>query len=278
MRHFLRTAYSGEQLHVLAEVQTLVDVNEQTASQLLLEAYEEANTIVTVDVTGAGPTKAIMCPMGKVGDEYLHPASATLFTVDPSTMACTTVGKHDAKRPPVAGVVEAALQAYADQYYKDAVTGVFHEIAEGGNTLYHIVLTTAHASEHNMWSGAWSSMWEVEEDETCFFLTGKLNVSAHYFEGGNVGLKGTHSTAGADEEQKAVVCRDAQEIVDAIKRKEDEYHQQLENWYQQMDQSFRAMRRVLPMWKERFDWNPAKYALSKQLHAQSDSLTTAEKK
>ena len=39
-----------------------------------------------------------------------------------------------------------------------------------------------------------------------YLSSGKLNVSAHYFEGGNVGLKGTHSTAGADEEQKAVVC------------------------------------------------------------------------
>merc|ERR1719482_142412 len=118
-----------------------------------------------------------------------------------------------------------------------------------------------------MWSGAWTSTWEVEEDETCFFLTGKLNVCAHYYEGGNVGLNGGSSTAIPGEEQKALVCRDPQEVVAAIKKKEDAYHQQLENWYQQMDQTFRSMRRVLPMWKEKFDWNPAKYALSKQLHA-----------
>jgi hypothetical protein len=268
VRHFLRTAYNGEQLNVLSEVQALCDVDEGTASKLLLEAYEEKGTLVTLNVAGGGPTKAVMCTAAKVGDAYLHPSSSTLFTVDPRTLACTTVGKHEANRPPVASVLEAALQSYADQYYKDAVATVYSERAEGGTSLYHVVLTAASASDSNMWSGAWSSAWEVEEDETCFFVTGKLDVSAHYYEGGNVGLTGEHSTK-SGEEQKAIVCRDPQEIVEAIKKKEDEYHQQLENWYQQMDQTFRSMRRVLPMWKERFDWNPGKYALSKQLISQN---------
>merc|ERR1719482_817373 len=152
--------------------------------------------VVTVTLPSVGEVRGIMCRQAKVKEAYLH--------------APPGEGKSLPQKG-LAGVLQASVDKYAAAHYKNHAVGVF-----GEGPAFSIVLSSASASEANMWSGAWSSTWEVEEDETCLFLTGRIDVGAHYYESGNIQLC---ATEGADQE-KPVVCHETQGVVQAIEARE----------------------------------------------------------
>jgi capping protein alpha len=91
-----------------------------------------------------------------------------------------------------------------------------------------------------------------------------VKVSVHYFEDGNVQL---HSAC----ELSASVLVDqpdslARKVADAVSKFESEYQGALEEMYVNMHRTtFRAMRRLLPVNRQKFVWDAAAHSLAQQV-------------
>jgi len=119
----------------------------------------------------------------------------------------------------------------------------------------------------NFWSGGWRSIWTVNVGKQGQAeLKGKVNINVHYFEDGNVQLnnqfdKDSHiRVEDSDSTAKA--------IAGAIERVEAELHKNLEEFYVNMHQNtFKAMRRFLPLSKKKMIWSHAAHAVASEMTA-----------
>lgn len=89
-------------------------------------------------------------------------------------------------------------------------------------------------------------------DPTASDVIATIRVDVHYFEAGNVQLAAKHSgsislpPAGDDQASK---------IVTAISKFESEYQLQLNETYSALgDKAFKALRRALPVYRTKIDW------------------------
>ena len=111
----------------------------------------------------------------------------------------------------------------------------------------------------NFWSGKWNSTWTVTPAAggAGASVTGDIKVHAHYFEDGNVQLQTSKPVAttqiqasGAGEKELA----DA--VVAHIKTAESALQTALSDMYANMnEETFRSMRRILPVTRTKMEWN-----------------------
>merc|ERR1712232_218513 len=135
--------------------------------------------------------------------------------------------------------------------------------------IFYISAWRSRAKGH--WSGMWYSKW------ACDFklgerpkLVGELQFTSHFAEDGNSSFNRRMATRttlpeSIDEDESDEFAYAVMEVVAAIEHK---FHQLTEDVCLGLNRgAFKAMRRVLPVTKERFDWRPIRHALVRDIKA-----------
>lgn len=155
--------------------------------------------------------------------------------------------------------VQKAMEEYASTQFSDGSATV--AVYEKGNELV-VCLSGSKANLRNYWSGKWRSEWHVDpKGKTC---KGKVRIVIHYFEDGNVQLdqnkeieKAGITSKGSDD--KAF----AEGVKEFISSQEGAIQETLEEMYQNMSvETFKDMRRILPIAKTKMDWTGAQMKLA----------------
>mmetsp|Transcript_85330 Transcript_85330/g.275386 ORF Transcript_85330/g.275386 Transcript_85330/m.275386 type:complete len:337 (+) Transcript_85330:102-1112(+) len=183
---------------------------------------------------------------------------------------------------PYKDALDVELDLYIAQRYPPAKNGAFQG-CEGlsGASVYslggkdigddielRIVLASKRIRRAGFWAGNWTSQWRivfVPEQKEPVILGGVLEFKTHYAEDSNI-----HFNRKATKKTKIHETADpekwAKEVVAAMKEIEDEFHHATEDICLNMGAgALKAMRRVLPLSKERFDWRPIRHSLVRDM-------------
>jgi len=208
-------------------------------------------------VTAPSGKKVALSASGEVEGDYLDSSSGTVFSVDHASLATSESDASYSPDPAVEGTrvaIQTEVNTYlADKYLSDESAGCVY--AKDGKIV--AILTGEKANLKNFWAGKWNSVWTITVGLGEAEVAGEIKILAHYFEDGNMQLntskpvasKKITVTAGSDADL-------AKAIVAHIAEAENAVQVGLENMYANMgEQTLRAMRRVMPVTRNKMEWN-----------------------
>ncbi|KAN0062234.1 F-actin-capping protein subunit alpha [Thecaphora frezii] len=172
----------------------------------------------------------------------------------------------------------APVSSSADAAPSSAATGTeaeaFPAVEKKIRYVFHHVGNKYHLS--NFWSGRWRASYTLDVAEST--LSGSLQIQVHYFENGNVQLNTDKSKVvplplshlDLASSAKGDVKKTAEAVVRVVEKLEDDYQKLLDQTYEEMgENAFKALRRALPLTKNKIDWNQiTNYRLGKELAKQ----------
>ena len=210
--------------------------------------------------------KSVLCEAGEVDPtHYVDSKSGTVFQFH----HLTNEASEDSTVAPIDQSLElkrAAIQSTLDKYMKnvyhaeDSAAGVF---AKDGKI--SIVLVGEKKNLRNFWSGKITSTWTL--DATSSKLSGEIKIHAHYFEDGNVQLQ-TSKASPANTIPSGSEAELASGIEKHIREFETSVQDGLEEMYVCMnEETFKSMRRTLPISRTKMEWNVNAVKMVRQLHA-----------
>jgi len=110
-------------------------------------------------------------------------------------------------------------------------------------------------NRNGRWRSAWTASYKPGGNVT---FNGTIKLNVHYYEDGNVQLNATFNknvSFAAPSDPKAF----AEAVVKQLTKLEQDYHSSLEQSYATMGETtFKALRRVLPITRQRMDWDKLK--------------------
>jgi len=162
---------------------------------------------------------------------------------------------------PIIARIIAAVRDYMTVQYVGGptqLTGFNVLPAKSGKDGEIIVQISAQKTNlRNFWSGKWRSEWHVKTKEKK--IGGLVRVAAHYFEDGNVQMdtKKDIPEESYKEEDVGLAVRNF------VSKNEHMIQNTLEEMYINMAQeTFKDMRRVLPLTKTKMDWSGTQMKLA----------------
>ena len=169
--------------------------------------------------------------------------------------------------------LSAALASYLSDSFKPGKAALAVYGADNGQLT--VCVSARNVSLGNFWTGSWRAVYSLTVPQAAAGgggggaaaateLKGGVKVSVHYFEDGNVQL---HS---ASELSVSVLVEQpesaARRVADAVSKFEGEYQNALEEMYVNMHRTtFKAMRRLLPVNRQKFVWDAAAHSLAQQV-------------
>jgi len=213
-----------------------------------------------------GDSKLVVSEYGELdGKHYVTPKGEVVL-VDHFAQKATPAGEGAPKFEPGAlesqrAAVLAAIQDYCQTQFTPGSTECnVHESKDGKEII--VVLCGQKANLRSYWTGKWRSEWHF--DVKGKMATGKVRIVVHYFEDGNVQMEQSKDVAkaplipkGGDEKAFADACRDF------VEKNEGMIQETLEEMFISMSvETFKDMRRVLPITKTKFDWTGASMKLA----------------
>jgi capping protein alpha len=257
-QHFMLNSPPGQFKLVADDVKKLIPAGILTDALEtgIARVYNNKNNKVVKAPSGAC---IVLSPLGEIdATHYVDTTNGSTFSVNHITLE-TTEEQVDSAMDPSIEAHRAALQRAVSQYIASNYDG--HSSAGcvyAKNGKLFVVITGEKANLRNFWGGKWSSTWEVSATAgggtSC---TGEMKIHAHYFEDGNVQLQTTKPVAAMSWDWAfSDVSSRAAAIVDHIKSRENDLHLSLQSLYMNMDQeTFKSIRRILPVTKLKMDWN-----------------------
>ena len=160
--------------------------------------------------------------------------------------------------------IEAEVTEYCLQHYRHGVCSTMSKKTEEGQTIV-CCIEDHQFQPKNYWNGRWRSQWSLVVSGGQAEVTGVLKVQVHYYEEGNVQLvssKDVQETLSVKSEEEM-----ARELVDLMEEAEKVYQTGVTENYQTMsDNTFKTLRRALPVTRTKFDWNRVtQYTIGKEL-------------
>lgn len=229
----------------------------------------------------------VLCKAGEIDPtHYVDSKSGLTISMDHLTLvrACS----HDPALPPILRLssYQTAAAAADVEYNPDealephraaiqkAVNGYVSQrfvtdTAAGGafskDGKVAVVIVGEKPNLRNFWSGKWSSTWIVSVEGSTAAVTGEIKVHAHYFEDGNVQMQSTKAIP-----KKDISFTDSANLASLltahIKEADSAYHSGLDEMYGNMDEeTFRAMRRIMPITRTKMDWNLSSVRMTRQI-------------
>ncbi|PPD91834.1 hypothetical protein GOBAR_DD11241 [Gossypium barbadense] len=221
-------------------------------------------------------------------NEYLDPKTAQVAIVDHVKQACTKVRPATDEELPSAYVeeyrcaLEAEILKYVAEAYPKGSCSVYctngKGVEEPGSDFdLVVVIAAARLSPQNFCNGSWRTIWNIEfkDDIQKLELNGKLLVGAHYFEEGNVQLDTKHecrdSTMFQSPDDTAI------SVANLIRRHETAYMASLEvvfdisgimqeSYFKLSDNTFKDLRRKLPITRTLFPWRSTRqFSLKREI-------------
>ncbi|KNZ80972.1 F-actin-capping protein subunit alpha [Termitomyces sp. J132] len=189
-------------------------------------------------------------------ERFLDPRSMTSFVFNHLSLEASDIHKVDPNpdSEPFRKALEAAVLSYITSHYLEGVGSVFALPDTPNQFIIQIVANKYNAT--NYWSGRWRSEYVVDLNENK--VTGKVQVSVHYYEEGNVQLATMHDTSLTLP--PAVVTStpsaSASKILALIGDEEGNYQTSLNETYQEMgEKTSKGLRRALPLTRQKIDWD-----------------------
>jgi len=189
-----------------------------------------------------------------------------VFGLDHLTLAAVDDGSVDSSANPERERERASLQRALDTYVtekylcEDCAAGVFLN----GDKLF-VVVAGERPNLRNFWSGKWSSTWNITFSGRDATVDGDIKVHAHYFEDGNVQLQTSKQISPVSLSFSSETDL-AAKVVALIQSSESNVQAGLEDMYANMaEETFKAMRRVMPVKRTKMDWNINAVRMNKQV-------------
>lgn len=242
----------GEVNDVFNDLRVLVD-NDTMLQTVLPAAFSQYNmdTFTTAKPKQHSVILSAHNMIGNDGCTFIDPKSKVSFSFDHTILEVSDV--QDATSPqaaePLRLAMEDAMERYAADHYPDGVCSVFGK--EDGSVVVCIVDNKF--SPNNFWNGRWQSSYTVDTNSKK--VTGEIKVLVHYYEDGNVQLNSTKTvefeiTGSQDHASVASI------VSKTILKQENLFQSSLnENYAQLSDNAFKALRRALPVFRTKIDWN-----------------------
>merc|ERR1712188_34547 len=251
--NFLLSAPPGEFMEVVADVRALL-ADDSIINDSAPATFAQWNTDQMLQVTSPnGGHQVLITRFGEVSDsEYLDPRGYCVVQFNHIRQEVTgsraVAGEIDTSCESLRAQVDDAAQKYCGDHYANGGCTVYGA-SSGGSTTITICISSSRFNPNNFWNGRWRSVWTCKVSGSNVSLEGNIRVSVHYYEDGNVQLN-------TDTKKTASCQAGADNIIKAIKRVEMEFQNALDQSYTTMgDTTFKALRRVLPITRQKIDWN-----------------------
>jgi len=258
---FLLAAPPGELNEVVQDVRCLLN-NDDLLNRHAMETFRTYNTTQMVQVPN-GDHDVLITKVGEISpSEYLDPLGRQIVTFDHIKQQITghrpVSNELDSSIEPFRKALEDAAQNYVSEHYQNGTPAVY-SAKEGSEMKMIICISSSKFSPTNFWGGRWRSTWTAKfKPGSEIKLEGNVAVQVHYYEDGNVQLftkflKNASIKAPSDPKALAEAC------FKELAKLEQDYHTALEHSYNTMGETtFKALRRVLPITRERIKWEKIK--------------------
>ncbi|CAG8719676.1 1679_t:CDS:2, partial [Acaulospora colombiana] len=267
--------YQTDSPHSATDIRVIIDDDNrlQTGIDKALRDYNIAQ-FVTVQSPGkdhqyqSKRQKVIISDAGRIGsaeeNRFLDPRTKKSFVFDHLGLEASDPRDEevDGESEPFRAALDNAAQEYITEHYKDGVASVF--VPSPGNLVLQLVANKY--NPQNFWSGRWRSKYEIDLNEKS--VKGVVNVTVHYYEQGNVQLTtGFHPTISLPPSSPSPQA--ARQLLLQIIEAENTYQTTLSDTYHDLgEKSFKALRRALPMTRNKIDWDKVTgYKLGAELTA-----------
>jgi len=254
--NFLLNAPPGEFHDVVTDVRNLLG-DDTVLNEVAPYAFKEYNTeqLLIVNVDGQ---KTIISKHGEVSaSEYVAPRLGLVVSFDHFKQEVTSSrpieGELDGEAEQWRAALSSKVEVYVSEHYDLGSFEVF-SANNGGTITLTLAISAAYFNPTSFYNGRWRSIWTVEfQPGKTAQISGHIRLNVHYYEDGNVQLN-TNTT-----KKKTVpatnAARLAEEAAKAVKELEQDFQQQLELSYDAMNETtFKALRRALPMTRQKVQW------------------------
>jgi len=253
--NFLLSAPPGEFMEVVADVRALL-TDDSIINDSAPATFAQWNTDQMLQVQSPnGGHQVLITRYGEVSDnEYLDPRGKSVITFNHIRQEVTghraVAGEIDSGVESTRASIDDAAQKYTEEHYANGGCTVYG--SSSGGTTITICISSSRFNPNNFWNGRWRSVWTCKVSGSNVSLEGNIRVSVHYYEDGNVQLNTeTKKTATASASGNV-----GENVIKAIRKVEAEFQQALDQSYTTMgDTTFKALRRVLPITRQKIDWN-----------------------
>eukprot|EP00943_MAST-04B_sp_MAST-4B-sp1_P005742 g5742.t1 len=267
--HFLMSSPPAEIREVEKDVRRIVPSSVFT-DKMVVDTYRKYNLENFCVVTTPNGSNMLVCDAGEVDEtHYTCPRTKKVYRFDHREQKCLAEdGSYEAGDSEDArDAVQAALDKYVSSYYKsdkDAKScGAVYSTNDGK---LEIRICGVASDLRNYWSGKWKSSYTVELSSNT--ITGSTKLIAHYFEDGNVQMKTSQNFKGTFTASQGEALGNA--LTDMIKKFESDLHNELGEMYTSMSaDTFKDMRRILPVTKQKFDWSGVSFKLNSTMSSSS---------
>jgi len=263
--HYLLSAPPAEIKEVLADVKVILDPPSLLTDGVLKSIFKKYN-VQNFEQIEYGEGKVVVSEFGELDAKHFVTAKGEVVQVDHVTQKATAAGEGAPKYEPGplkeqrVAVLDAMQDYCASQFTPGSAECNVHESKDGNSIV--AVISGQKANLRNYWTGKWRSEWHF--DVKAKQASGKVRINIHYFEDGNVQMeqskdvpKSALSGKGADAKAYAEAC------VDFVAKNEGMIQDTLEEMFISMSvETFKDMRRVLPITKTKMDWSGASLKLA----------------
>jgi len=260
---FLLSSPPGELMEVVTDVRGLLG-NDAILNDSAPATFREYNTEQMLQVKSPnGGHQVLISKYGEISpSEYLDPKGGCVVFFDHIRQEVTgsrPIGNElDSTVENFRRAVDDAVAHYTAEHYPNGGSTVYGSHDSSSHKIT-ICISSSRFNPANYWNGRWRTAWTASyKPGGTITFTGTIKLNVHYYEDGNVQLNASFNKSvslSAPSDPKAF----AEAIVKQLTKLEQDYHSSLEQSYATMgDTTFKALRRVLPITRQRMDWDKLK--------------------
>jgi len=267
--HFILKSPAGEIDQVVDDVKTLVNDDSILSESILERLARQYNTDQYVFGTISSGENFPVTKWGLVdGNTYYDPKTKKSYEFDHIKRTWSEDAKSSEESKTVAtdmrDAVDKAFGKYVGDLYVNKEENAYAVYATDESNLV-VVVSCKRANLRSYWTGGWKGTYELTVSGDKLNVKASVQVNIHYFEAGNVQMN-----ADFNKELDPISFKDnenaAKQFAKAVQELETGFQRKMEEMYVNMhSESFKAMRRFLPLNKQKFEWNSAAHKIAGEL-------------
>jgi len=256
---FILESPPGELNDVFNDLIVLLDIDDyKEYLPQFVKSFQEYNNanFIPVEIPNQD-SKAIISKFGMIDDEhYLDPRSGNSFAFDHFHQKVDDVQKVEIEENEETALREAVdeeIQKYVKEHFAEGVNAVYYK-----DDKMTIIITANKYNPDNFWNGRWRSIYHINTENN--EVTGYIKSNVHYYEDGNVQLewkKDTSFTLSKDKSDPTAYAKAITKGIDDFERNAEISLK--ETYNDQANNVLKALRRALPVTKQKMDWNQISY-------------------
>lgn len=256
--NMLLNAPPGEFMEVVTDVRALLP-RESMLNDTALQTFKQYNEEQMIQVDSEDRShKVLITKHGEIGDsqyfDYFGNAIVTFDHIKQEITASRPIaGESDPGMESLRAAIDAAVNQYVSEHFPFGTGAAYSSRADNAIV---VCIASARFNPTNFWNGRWRSVWTIPVAKSGNVnMSGRLRIQVHYYEDGNVQLT-TDTPKKVAVPASGDVNAFAQNVIKAISKIEQVFEQSLDTSYVTMgDNTFKALRRALPMNKQKINWN-----------------------